>query len=87
MRQQFCSANGIKQNIMEQQKNEEQLTGKHRDTNDKTVEGRESEGSLKGSKKSAFNERNMQEHERPNNNETDHLDAREDATSTGPAGI
>ncbi|RPD48118.1 hypothetical protein [Paracnuella aquatica] len=72
---------------MEQQKNEEQLAGKHRNANDKTVEGREAEGSLKGSKKSAFNERNMQEHERPNNNEMDHLDAREDATNTGPAGI
>lgn len=72
---------------MDSNKNEGSLAGKHRDMGIKTVEGQDNEGHLKGSKKSAFNERNMQEHERMDDNELNHLDAREDAKGTGPGAI
>jgi hypothetical protein len=72
---------------MDHNKNEDSLAGKQRDMGIKTVEGQDNEGHLKGSKKSAFNERSMQEHERRDENELNHLDAREDAKGTGAGGI
>lgn len=72
---------------MENKKNEGELAGKHRDMGIKTIEGQDNEGHLKGSRKSAFNERSTQEHERSDNNELNRLDDRDEAKGTGAAGV
>ena len=67
---------------MDTNKREGDLAGKHPDMGIKTADGQDNEGHLKGSKKSAFNERSMQEHERQDDTELNHLDAREEANGT-----